>query len=491
MLNKRQGDETAGSGYTFLNGQRQVVSTYDVLNTAWQRGLTTDYALQFKHTFTPQTHELSAQAHFNRSRDNSLDAFTAAPGLTPPDGFPGDSRNLIGMLTRQGDAQVDYTRQLSKGTKLETGWKGILRRLDNTQGVDSLEGGVTVPSAHQDNNFSYDENVQAAYALLTRQVGGKVTLQGGLRAERATTTFRLANPAQSFPNNYTSLFPSAAATFQLSQQDQVRFSYSKRIQRPDAWRLNPFPMQQTQFDVFVGNPSLKPEYTHSYEASFQHSASFGSLTLTPFYRHAVNAVRRFIVSGSPDSTGIQVDTMTFRNLATANSYGVDFNAQARAGTRLTAMVGGSAFRLVTDASNLNTGQGINALAWSARGSVTLHLSPNTDVQWFQYYRAPQKTEQGRIGSFSMANVAIRQKLSSHASLNLRVSDPFDQMHFYSLTEDPGYTLTSDRRFDARTVYLTFSYNFGHPPRLRLPQPDQQPAPTTDPTAGVPGGPGGR
>ncbi|MFL5384995.1 MAG: TonB-dependent receptor domain-containing protein [Longimicrobiaceae bacterium] len=478
MLNRRAADVDGSNGYTLMDAARVVTGTYGEATAVNMSGLSTDYSLSFKRTVQPQRNELSAELRFNRSRDEQGNQFTTVPGPNPPPSLRGDSRTDLDNVTRQLNAQVDYTRQLG-ATRLETGYKGTFRRLSNDFTLDSLFGGVPDLSLRLVNDFTYDENVHAGYGLVTRAFG-PLSLQGGLRLEHAATTFRLADAAQAFDNDYTSLFPSAAATWQPSQKDQLRFSYSKRIQRPQAQFLNPFPFSQDRYSRFVGNPELEPEYTHSYELSYQRSVPFGSLTLTPFYRHTVNAVRRY---QEVDAEG--VTTMTLANLTTANSYGTDANGQLRLG-KLSGFVGVTAYRMVTDGSNVQTGLGSSAMSWSARGSLNFKLSPSTDVQWFQFYRAPQKMEQGRMGAMQMANVAVRQKLSEHSSLSLRVMDPFDAMRFRMETTNPGLTQTALRRFNSRAVYLSYSYNFGSAPRLRTPQPQQQdPQPQQDP-AGVPG-----
>ena len=148
-------------------------------------------------------------------------------------------------------------------------------------------------------------------------------------------------------------------------------------------------------------------------------------------------------------------------------------------------MGVSAFRVVTDGSNVQSGLGTSAMSWSARGSLNFKLSPSTDVQWFQFYRAAQRTEQGRMGAMQMANVAVKQKLSDRSSLSVRVMDPFDAMRFRMETTNPGLTQSSLRRFNSRAVYLSYSYNFGSAPRLRTPQPQPDQQPQQDP-GGVPG-----
>jgi outer membrane receptor protein involved in Fe transport len=478
MFNLRSGNLDSGNGVRWLDSSRALTGDYELLNTGNAKGLTSDYMLMFKRTLQPQKHEISAQAHFNRSRDNFTSAFTTIPGDLPLPDLAADSRNVQGNVARQLDWQADYTRQLSAGTRLETGYKGILRWLNSDYTADSIFGGVPDLSKRLVNNFTYDENVQAAYALVTQQVTPKLSLQGGLRGERATTTFRLADSGNEFPNDYNSLFPSAAATLQVGQKDQLRLSYSKRINRPVSFQLNPFPLVQDRNSVFVGNPNLKPEYTHAYEATFTHAMRLATLTLTPFYRHTVNAVRRYQAFGADG-----VDTLTFANLATANSYGADANAQLRLG-RVTGFVGWSAFKIVTDGSNLQSGLGANAFTWTARASLNFKLSPSTDAQWFQFYRPATNIEQGRIGALGMANLAVRQKLNEHSSLTLRVADPFDTMHYSFTTASPSFEQTQRREFNSRAVYLSFSYNFGHPPRLRIPQPQQDQAPGSD-APGIP------
>jgi outer membrane receptor protein involved in Fe transport len=479
MLNKRGADLANHNAFTELNASEVETGRYDQLSDLSWRGLTTDYSLSLRHTVQPQKHELAADLRFNRSRDDQNSLFTYDP-LSGTALFPlRDAQNLLNNVVREGNAQVDYTRVFG-GTKLETGWKGTLRWMNNNLLTDSLTNGAPDPAVRRTNNFEYDENVQAGYALVTQTLGN-VALQGGVRLEVARSDFKLGS--QAFPNDYTSLFPSAAATWTMGQRGQLRFSYSKRIQRPNPQWLNPFPLSDNPQNVFVGNPELKPEYTHALEASLQRSMPFGSLTVTPFYRLTENVVRRY---QTVDTLG--VTTATLRNLDTSKSYGADVNSQLRIGTRFTGMASVSGFRVVTDGSNVQSGLGTEAFSWSARGNLNFKVSPTTDVSWNQFYRAGMKTEQGRIGAFSMANFSIRQKVAGDkASVSLRVADPFDQMRFTFEAADGNSEQVTRRHFNQRAVFLSFNYNFGRPPRIRQPRPDQQQPQSPDPMGGV-GGP---
>src|SRR5690606_27850934 len=95
-------------------------------------------------------------------------------------------------VNQQLTGQVDYVRTLRPRTKLETGWKSIVRWTDRDLDVstDASGDGTWTPSA-QSNSLELDEGVHAVYATMSQGVG-KWEFQGGLRGEYATRTFRLS-----------------------------------------------------------------------------------------------------------------------------------------------------------------------------------------------------------------------------------------------------------------------------------------------------------
>ena len=471
LLTSRTGDRRDFNLSRDFDAARSLVGMRDrrAREEASEFGL--DYVLGYRHTVRPRQNEFSAELRFNRDHEDELLRTTEQDLL--PDGTTFDGLALLenqgtDERTRNWSLQADYTRPLGERVRLETGYRGTLRRLssDYARSLFSYDANQFLADATRSNEFAYDEQVHAAYGVLGGSVG-KFDLQGGLRLERASTEFDLATTGESFANGYGSFFPSALVAFNLSDERQLKASYSKRVERPRTWQLNPFGRVEDALNVSRGNPFLKPEYTHSFEVGFQQSGRMGTLQVTPFFRHTTDAVRRYTTVN--DSSGVA--TATFLNVATTDSYGTDFNGSVRLG-RLTGFGGVSAFRQVTDASNVGSDLGSDAFGWSARANATLRLTPRLDAQGFLMYRAPMATEQGRISGRSMFNLALRQKLmGDRASVSLRVVDPFNQMRFRSLTDDEDLYQESERRMGARGVFLSFSYNFGQQPRVRR---EQQP-----------------
>ncbi|HST58466.1 MAG TPA: outer membrane beta-barrel family protein, partial [Longimicrobium sp.] len=463
--------------YAERDGSNALVRRYVGENAVDFTDLTFDGSLAFKRTITPQRHEVGAEVRFNRNERDSDTGFREQR-LTLNGANAGDpllQDHASNALTTVLSAQLDYTRPFGERTKLETGYKGTLRGLDNVLGISEFDYvlGRWEDDTARSNAFEYDETVHAGYAVLNQGVG-KVDLQAGLRTEYTSREFFLENTGETFPKDYWSFFPSALAAINLDAQRQLRLSYSRRIQRPDTRLLNPFGYTEDQRNRFQGNPELEPEYTQSVELAYQHSFPVGSLQVTPYFRRTDNAIRRI-----RDLRGDTTVT-SFRNLATSDSYGADVNASLRMG-KVSGFAGVSAFRTVTDAGSLGDSFNSDGIGWSARVNGNVTITPRLDAQAFVMYRAPMDVEQGRIGAMTFSNVSLRQKvMGDKGSISLRVMDPFNRMGFSSRTNDPMYLQLNERRFNGRAAYLTFSYNFGQQPRLRNRPPGEGAEPAGNP-----------
>ncbi|HEX2204060.1 MAG TPA: TonB-dependent receptor [Longimicrobium sp.] len=474
LLSRRDFEAQTRNFYRRLDADGALFGRFDQRGTNEHADATVDAALAFKRVLEPQRHELSAELRLNRSDNTLLNDFeelqlaldggaTAIP--------PSLTLRELDALATQWTLQADYTRPLGGRSKLETGYKGTLRGLDNDVAVDTFayDPDGWVRDLGQTNAFEYDEKVHAGYAVLHHGIG-RVDLQAGLRLEQTDREFYLANNDSTYPTDYLSAFPSALAAWNVSDTRQVKASYSRRIQRPDSRLLNPFPFFEDRQNQIRGNPLLEPEYTDAFELGFQQSMPWGSLQLSPFYRHTTGAIRRV------KTVENDLSTVTFKNLDQSDSYGADMTGSWRLGQSLNGFASVNAFRMVSEGGSADGDLSADAFGWSARVSANWKVTPRLDVQAMHMYRAPMDVEAGRISGFQMTNLSVRQKLmGERASVSLRVMDPFNRMGFGFRTFDDTHEQVSERKFGARAAYITFSYNFGRPPRIQ-PRPQQQPEP---------------
>jgi ferric enterobactin receptor len=473
MLNLRGETDEALSAYTELDATRLLLDAYERVRDSSTDNWMADYTLAWKRTLEPRTHELSAEVRANANNDDDLTRLWRQPSSG---GALSDlETNRTDAQSYQLTGQVDYTRGLGERTKLETGYKGNARWMDREFTVmrDPLGTGAWVRS-DLSNALQFDETVNAVYGVLSHGTG-KLELQGGLRAEYATREFSLADAEESYPHHYTSFFPSGLASYNLSDNTQVKLSYSRRIRRPGTQELNPFPNFFDLQNVFVGNPQLSPEYTDAIELGLQHSGQMGSVQLSPFYRRTTDVIR-FIVNTDDVVAGREVTSISFKNLDTGSSWGADLNGTLRMGQKFNGLAAFNVFKMVTEGTSGESAVSSDGVTWSARFNGTVNLTPQTAFTAMYFYRAPMAIEGGRFEAMGFANLALRQKMyNERATLTLRVSDPFNTQRFRVRAGDDNLIQLTERTFTSRAVHLSVQYNFGRPPRLRQPRQDEQPS----------------
>lgn len=461
MYSTRNQDESYGITYRDLNSAGTLTGLSDRLTTGRGTESSFETALGYKHGFAQKGHKLSAEASVVRDAEGGPSNVTART-LTLTGAQSGPSALETSTAWEhplENNVKVDYVRPLAPLLRLETGYKGSLQRFHTSLDTRVYDNSakVFVADTSRINDFTFDETVNAGYAMLSAQ-RGKLQLQGGLRAEHAASQFHLTTRGATYNNSYSSLFPSALMAFNVDDAHQVKLSYSTRIKRPDEGDLlDPTPHYADPLNLSRGNPNLKPEYIRALELGLQRTGERVTLQVTPFWRHTIDAVRSI---RTIDANGVA--TRTYANIATADAYGGDATI-AVSGGRLTGFAGASAFHQVSNAANVTPGLSINAFGWRARSNATMRFSKTLDVQALLSYQPAMTVEQGRTFSRTQFNVAGRKKLmDDQLNVTLRVIDPFNTSSENSTTVDPRFYQISKRARQIRGLLLGFSWTFGKP-----------------------------
>src|SRR5690606_15806944 len=92
--------------------------------------------------------------------------------------------------------------------------------------------------------------------------------KAGVRYEHtAITAYTRTEDNIEIPS-YAILVPSVNVSRRLKNNNTLKASYNRRIQRPSIRYLNPNIERANNLDVTVGNPELAPEYTNNFELSY-------------------------------------------------------------------------------------------------------------------------------------------------------------------------------------------------------------------------------
>ncbi|PIY32464.1 MAG: TonB-dependent receptor, partial [Bacteroidetes bacterium CG_4_10_14_3_um_filter_42_6] len=114
----------------------------------------------------------------------------------------------------------------------------------------------------------YNDDVHAVYATFSGETK-KFGYMVGLRGEYTNRKMELQDENTHFTLDRFDYFPSLHVSYQFPNDHQVMASYSRRIERPRSYFLEPFITIEDAYNVRKGNPELLPEYIDSYDLSYQ------------------------------------------------------------------------------------------------------------------------------------------------------------------------------------------------------------------------------
>ncbi len=186
---------------------------------------------------------------------------------------------------------------------------GVTDLLANTPSINAVNssgsnagGWFDSPYQRLPNNYKYIEKYYAGYIMTELNFFQDLMVVGGVRWEQVRAYFDAFNladgrdasrqtvdPVSAHPNNRF-LLPMVQAKWDVFDWADVRYSFTKTLARPDYYQLSPhFNMDYTQFQVWAGNPRLKPAQAtnHDFFLTF-HSNDLGLLTLGGFYKEVKN-----------------------------------------------------------------------------------------------------------------------------------------------------------------------------------------------------------
>jgi len=413
--------------------------------------------LNFSHNFRRPGAQLTADAdlvdHPAQSRQSFLN--TTVDSL----GFLQSASNEQAQLPssiRIYSGKFDYTLPFG-GWRLETGAKASRVSSDNKAGYDYWIGDSSVPDYGKTNHFLYTEDIQAAYASLTRE-SGRLSFQGGLRMERTDSRgHQLGNAVKadsSFARRYADVFPTANLDYRLDSagRQHLRLAYGRRISRPSYQDLNPFIFLVNRYFERAGNPFLQPQYSDNLELSWRLRQL---LTTTLFYNYTREIEQELIrpegevLVSQPGNIGHHTGLGLSVNLSTQpmKRWMVDLFSQV-INSRYTGAIGDS---------SLST----NTVSFSLNGNSQIALSDDWSVDCSGNYTGPATNGQFVMRATWMINCGIARKLlHRRASLRLVARDLFHTVRpAGTLTKIPGVTALYRNFVDTQVVGMSFSYSF--------------------------------
>ena len=382
-----------------------------------------------------------------------------------------DSRNKSRNL--ETTLQTDYVHPLSDKQTVEMGAKMILRDVRSEYYVDTTNAkGARAENARLTNVFRYDQNVTAGYLTYATPLGKKFSTRVGGRLERTDLggNFQQGD-AQRFTINYTNLLPNVALTYSLKQPgSSVRASYSRRIQRPSIFYLNPYYNRLDPYNVQQGNPRLNAEFSDNYELNLNTFVKGSVINITGYARITNNAIDaiRSTRDTLVDNTTRQITYTTFGNVARNQSFGLNLFGSVKPLPKWDVSGNVNAYYVYLTSTALQTSN--SGVVVSANVNSAYKFDKGYSLQFFGMINTPRVQLQGKSSSWSMYSIGLRKNfLKDKADLTLNADNVFSAYrrldnNFKTRYLDGSGQILSDQtnttRIYNRGVRLAFNYRFG-------------------------------
>ncbi len=429
---------------------------YKLISEATNKRLSTNISSNFnyKHTFDSAGRELSADldyVYYNNTGNSRLST-QSYNASNVKDGNDIILHGNIPSIINIYSAKTDYVHPFKKGLRLEAGLKFSLVHTDNT--VDYLRNnGSGFSMDDRSNHFLYDENINAAYGILSKTIK-KWELTGGLRLENTVSKGHQVKNDSIFKRNYTSLFPNAGITWNASEKNQLSVSYSRRISRPDYEDLNPFVFFLDSLTYEEGNPYLLPEFTNNIEVSHTYRRF---LTTTLNYTQTSNIITQLLKQDTQKRTTY----VTKDNFNSMKQYGIAMMVNMPIvkwwNVNVYANVYNNHYKGVYNADPVSVQ--FTSLNTNMNNSFTLGKGWTGEVSgWYN-----SKALRGLLVSNPMGSVNAglsKQVLKKMGTVKLGINDIFSTQQFSGYVKYSDVNVDVRSRRSSRQFNINFNYRFG-------------------------------
>jgi len=435
-----------------LNSLKEITRYFERKSNAERRMNALQYTLSYKRTFDTKGAELTADVilgDFKMKRDEDFIQTNFDNNLNPA-GSDLLQKGLSDNKNLQWTFQSNYINPVEGFGRIETGFKVTLKNFNSKNdylNYDNLSNNW-LNDLSRKTDFDYKENVYAVYGIYSNKISD-FQYQLGLRLEQADVTGTENLTGSSFKNDYFSVYPTVHFVQSLPDQQEVQLSYSRRVERPNNRRLNPYVDRSDSLNISYGNPELKPEYINSLELGYSKLFGRTAVTSSLFYRNTNDAITNYTIVNADGIT-----ETTWRNLAKNLSYGVELTFSSPIVDWFRTNTSFTYFKNEFEGLDISNSD----YSWMAKMNNTFMLSKDFNFQINLNYNAPTIMGQSKMKEQFATDFAMKKDfLDGQLSLTFRVSDVFNTRKWESETFGQNFVTSSYRKMESRVAYLGISY----------------------------------
>ncbi|WP_179412712.1 TonB-dependent receptor domain-containing protein [Mucilaginibacter sp. E4BP6] len=442
---------------TYIGSQPNVTSSYQ--NTLSEINQTNkNFALNLNDRIKLDTNgqQLNVDLDYSRFNNNSNSQYNTyfylpdGSSIISPAFLKEQTPSVIDIRT----AKADYMLSINNILKLETGVKFSDVKTDNNLEAQQQVNGSYENDATLTNRFIYDEKIDAGYINLSKTYKN-TTIQAGLRAEYTNSSGDLINTNQEVIRHYLDLFPNVVINHTLNDQNQISFSYSRRIDRPGYDDLNPFIYYIDQYTYTKGNPFLNPQYTNKFELNYTFDKI---INLSLGYSRTNDAITAVLLTDAESN----ITDQTKVNLQQQNYYDLNANSPYTISKWWTGNISATVFYTGFKSDSLlggtlNRGQ----LSYLFNTTQIFDIAKGYKAELISIYESALTYGIYSVRPHYSNDIGMNHSFdNSKANVKFSVSDIFNTNRDRVSSNYQTDNININQKLESRIIRLTFTYNFG-------------------------------
>jgi hypothetical protein len=351
-------------------------------------------------------------------------------------------------------AKADYTNTVGRW-QLGAGVKGAFSRFTNQISLQTPVEREWVSEVGFGSKSRLREDVLAVYGDANFAPSEATSLKMGLRYELTDSNLGSETEQDIVDRRFGSLFPSAAVSHKLNDQQQIDASYTRRITRPSFSDMAPFLYFFDPQTFFSGNSGLQPAIINTLKLDGTYRSVLASLQ----YAWEDSTIMQFQNRFLPEHNIHVMFPTNFRGTKTATAL---LAAPVRLGPWWSTQNNAMLLWQEVDGFSNSTPVVLTSTSYRLNSTQNISLPRDYAFEATGFYQSASLFGALRFGAMWQVNVGLQKTLPNEAKITLAVSDVFDSSQWKWTTGSPGDPLYINARIDFShpTVMLTYSTRFG-------------------------------
>jgi len=346
--------------------------------------------------------------------------------------------------------QLDYNKVLRNKTNIDFGIKYTGTNRFSDLLVKDIIGADFTEDTDQTTDINFKERISATFISADKKMGGENYLKVGIRMEY-TDVNKVDFIKDTFiKKNYTNFFPSLFFSRDLTENQSLSLSYSRSLQRPNFFQLNENIEKVNDFQYYIGNPDLNPEFTDKFELNY----NIKKHKFSAFYKSTQDKITEIYI--------IKDEIAFFKtmNMGAQKRYGVEYGFK----NNINKWWFFSSSIYLFNESYVDEQGHSSFLMTTYGGSLfnKLELNKTTSLEISGFYRSPSASIFYKSYETYSMNMALNKTLINK-KLNLRLDlyDIFNTFSYRTLREFETFKAYYRRVPNSRAIKIKLTYNFSN------------------------------